>query len=45
MMTGSAELTALREFLEQVHHFRKNVPNQNFILRLEVSGLKDEKAK
>jgi len=45
MMTGSAELNMLREFLEQLFQFRKGASNQNFILRLEVSGLKDERAK
>lgn len=45
MMHGSAELNNLREFLTQLQSYIKTAPNQNFVLRFEVSGLKDEKTK
>jgi hypothetical protein len=45
MMQGSSELNSLREFLTQMQSYIKTPPNQNFVLRLEVSGLKDERAK
>ncbi|MGB8887391.1 MAG: hypothetical protein WCC87_11750 [Candidatus Korobacteraceae bacterium] len=45
MMHGSAELNSLREFLTQLQSYIKTPPNQNFVMRLEVSGLKDERSK
>jgi hypothetical protein len=42
MMQGSAEQNSLREFLTQLQSYIKTPPTQNFVMRLEVSGLKDE---
>jgi hypothetical protein len=42
MMQGSQELNTLRQFLSQLQTYCKTAPNNNFVLRLEVTGWGEE---